>query len=791
MKKQDFNSQWVFKKVDLQDTQMVDIPHDAMILETRNSDAAGGSALAYFPGGMYSYEKTFDVPLDWKEQYVLFEFEGVYQNAKVYINDKLAGGSPYGYIPFKVCADSFLNYGEPNKIKVLADNSLQPSSRWYTGSGIYRPVWLYVGRKEHIEYEGVKISTLSYNPARIQVETVHTGEEVSVEILYDGQIVAKSFGDCVELVIPDAKLWSDETPELYQCRVMLTSENKIVDEVIEEFGIRKVEWSSKGLFVNGRETLLRGGCVHHDNGILGAKSYKESEDRRVRILKKAGYNAIRSSHNPASKAMLSACDKYGIYMIDETWDMWYFHKSKHDYANHFMDWYKEDIKALVNRDFNHPSVIMYSIGNEISEPKEEKGVKLTNEMVQYIHSLDNNRAVTCGINLMIINMASKGKGIYKEEGGLTKEDVPKKNKEKATSSTLFNMMATMVGTGMNKSANSKKVDLITAPCLAELDIAGYNYASGRYPLERKAHPERIIVGTETFPQDIVKNWAMVKKYPYLIGDFMWTSWDYIGEVGLGAWSFTEDARQFNKPYPWLLADAGAIDILGNIGAEAEYASVVWGIRKEPYIGVRPLNHANDTLNKAVWRGTNAMESWSWKNCEGNKTIVEVYADAARVKLFLNGKCVGQKSVKNYKALFKLRYTPGELMAIAYNSEGKETAQKQLASAIGNTEILVQPEKEIIKTGEILYINISLTGENGVVEHNVDQRLSVKVENGELLALGSANPRTVEQYSSNTFTTYYGKVQAVVRCKDTGTLKINVSGEKLQTVTANIKVEPII
>lgn len=393
------------------------------------------------------------------------------------------------------------------------DNSLQPSSRWYTGSGIYRPVWIYVGKREHIEHEGIKISTLSYNPARIQVETVHTGQDVVVEILDNGHIVSNGSGDRVELEIQDAKLWSDESPHLYQCRVRLTSDNILVDEAIEEFGIRKVEWSSKGLFVNGKETLLRGGCVHHDNGILGARSYKESEDRRVRILKKAGYNAIRSSHNPASKAMISACDKYGVYIIDETWDMWYFHKSKHDYATHFMDCYKEDINALVNRDFNHPSVIMYSIGNEISEPKDEKGVKLTREMVQYIHSLDSNRAVTCGVNLMIINMASKGKGIYKEEGGLAREDAPKKKKEKATSSTLFNMMASVVGTGMNKAANSKKVDLLTTPCLDELDIAGYNYASGRYPLESKAHPERVIFGSETFLQDIGKNWAMVKNIP--------------------------------------------------------------------------------------------------------------------------------------------------------------------------------------------------------------------------------------------------------------------------------------
>ena len=787
MKKQDFNHHWTYRKADTKETQIIDLPHDAMINETRNPDIEDGSASAYFPGGIYCYEKVFDVPLDWKNKVVFFEFEGVYQNSKVYINNKLAGSCIYGYIPFTISTEGFLKFEEENTIRVIADNSLQPNSRWYTGGGIYRPVWLFVGEQEHIVHEGVKISTLSYEPAKIRIETEHTGSNVQVEISYKGACVASGHGDSLELEIPEARLWSDETPELYQCRVTLLNESGITDEAIETFGIRKVEWSSKGLFVNGKETLLRGGCVHHDNGILGARSYKESEERRIRILKNAGYNAIRSSHNPASKAMLEACDKYGIYMMDETWDMWYFHKSKHDYATYFHDCYKSDIKAMVNRDFNHPSVIMYSIGNEISEPKENKGVQLTKEMVQYIHSLDQNRAVTCGVNLMIINMASKGKGIYKEEGGMSKEDTPKK-KSKPTSSTLFNMIATMVGTGMNKAANSKKVDLITSPCLSELDIAGYNYASGRYPLEAKAHPERIILGSETFPQDIAKNWAMVRKYPYLVGDFMWTSWDYIGEAGIGAWSYTDDARQFKKPYPWILADAGTIDILGNIGAEAEYAAVVWGIRKIPYIGVRPVNHAKDALNKAVWRGTNAMESWSWKNCEGNSTLVEVYADAAKVKLFLNEKCVGQKKLKAYKAIFKTKYTSGKLLAITYNSVGEEMGRNQLYSATGDTGILIQPEKDSIKTGEVLYVNIDITGTNQVVESNNDQMLKVKVENGELLAFGSANPRTKENYGSGSFTTYYGKALAVVRSNEPGLLKINVSGEKLPLTTVSVKVD---
>lgn len=262
-----------------------------------------------------------------------------------------------------------------------------------------------------------------------------------------------------------------------------------------------------------------------------------------------------------------------MYVMDETWDMWFHHKSRFDYASDWRENYQYDLKALVARDFNHPSVLMYSIGNEVSEPAEEEGLAVIREMVEYLHAEDLNRAVTGGFNLMIIASAKKGKGIYNEEGGR------KNDNDKAISgmnSTVFNMITNMVGTGMNRSANSKKADMATAPALELLDIAGYNYASGRYPLEAEAHPQRVIVGSETFPQDIAKNWKMVKAYPYLIGDFMWTAWDYLGEAGLGAWTYTPDGKGFNKPYPWLLADCGALDILGNPNGELYLAQAAWG-----------------------------------------------------------------------------------------------------------------------------------------------------------------------------------------------------------------------
>ena len=780
-----FNQNWKFQKQGREETQTVTLPHDAMIHERREPNGAGGSAHGFFPGGIYVYEKNFTAPAEWADKTVFIEFEGVYRNSVVSINGKSVGGRAYGYVPFRICADPLLNYGGENTITVTVDNSQLPNSRWYTGSGIYRPVNLIVGNKTHIEWQGVRVSTISYQPARIKVETESNGGEAVVEILDGDKVVASGRGASLELDIPDAKLWSDETPYLYTCYVTLAEHGQVVDEVTQRFGVRKVEWNSKGLFINGKETLLRGGCYHHDNGILGAATFDKSEERRVRIMKEAGFNALRSSHNPTSRAMLEACDKYGMYLMDETWDMWYSHKNKFDYASNFEKDWREDIRSMIERDFNHPSVILYSIGNEVSEPAQEKGVKLAKEMVEYIHSLDRNRAVTGGINLMIISRSAKGKGIYKEDGG--RDDGGKQNAMGGMNSTIFNMITSMVGPGMNKGANGKKADVVTSPVLDALDIAGYNYASGRYPLEGKAHPDRVIFGSETFPQDIYKNWQMVKKYPYLVGDFMWTAWDYLGETGIGAWSYTPDGKAFDKPYPWLLADVGALDLLGNPNGELFLAQAAWGLLKKPAIAVQPVNHHGIKPAKSVWRGTNALPSWSWQGCEGNKAIIEVYADAATVELLLNGKSLGKKKIKDCKAIFKTKYAPGTLTAVAYDAGGQELSRNELKSASGSIRLVAEPEETAVKAGNIVYIPISLVGQNGVLERNADCKLTAAVENGELLAFGSANPRTEERYDSGNFTTYYGCAMAIVRAGQAGTVTLSVKNEN-QTAMAAIEVK---
>ncbi len=757
MKKESFNKDWICNG------KPVTLPHDAQIIEKRGADVSDGGH-GYFPGGVYTYEKRFLAPEAWADKTVILEFEGVYKNATVSLNGKEIAFHAYGYTRFFVELEE-LNIGGENTLTVVADNSKLPNSRWYSGSGIYRPVWVYVCEKDGLRPESVKLSTVSIDPTVVKVEA-----SIPVKAEVEG---VSGEGTCFELTIPNARLWSAETPDLYTAKITSSE-----DETEVTFGIRQITWSNKGLFINGKETLLRGGCIHHDSGILGAATYAESEERRVRILKENGFNAIRSSHNPASSALLDACDRLGMYVMDETFDMWYNRKTPYDYGCDWTENWEADTAAMVERDFNHPSVILYSIGNEVAEPVDPKGVGAGKAQIDLCHRLDPSRPVTCGTNLMILSRAAKGQGIYQDgeqntgaEGKKQTED-PSKVKN---ASLMFNIMTSFIGSNMNKAGNSKKVDELSSPFLDALDIAGYNYGSGRYPLEGKAHPDRVVFGSETFPQDICKNWKMVKQYPYLIGDFMWTSWDYLGEAGIGAWSYT-GGMPFNRPYPWVLGGAGVIDILGNPDGSCKYASVVWGLEKNPVIAVRPVNHPGVRPSKSSWRGTNAILSWSWAGCEGNKAEVEIFSDADSVELLLNGRNCGKKKLKECKTMFKLKYAPGTLTAVAYDAAGKETGRSELSSAKCPYTLAIRPEKSVVKPGEIVFVPVNIEGANGIVEANADREISVTVEGGELLAFGSANPCTTEEYHVGRFTSYYGRALAVVRAGESGQLTVTVSAQ---------------
>lgn len=782
MIKINFNENWTFsRRNNVKDTVSVTLPHDAMLYEPRTKDNPSESAGAYFAGGEYEYRKYFDVPIDWKGKQILLQFEGIYQTAEVYVNNQMAAEIFNGYAITEIDISSYLDYEKENNIWVIVHNQNQPNSRWYSGAGIYRPVWLYVTETDGIAFHGIQIRTISHEPAQVQVMVTHSNGIPFVSLLDRKTVVASAQGEDVILEIPSAKLWSAEEPNLYQCKVELQKDGKTIDEQIVDFGVRTITWSPKGLFINGKETLLRGSCVHHDNGIVGACGYEEAEWRRVRIMKENGFNAIRSSHNPCSEAMLKACDALGMYMMDETWDMWYNHKSKYDYASFFQEHYQEDLRTFVKRDYNHPSVILYSIGNEVSEPASAKGQALEKEMVDLLHQLDASRPVTGGFNLMILNNAAKGQLMYNEDGGINHDTANTMEPETPPThipemnSTIFNMMTQQIGSNMNHSVDSEEADKAISPALDILDIAGYNYASGRYPLEGKKHPERIILGSETFPQEIYQNWEMVKNYPYLIGDFMWTAWDYLGEAGIGCWSCHEDAMGFHKPYPWLIGGAGVINILGDPDGEALYNKIVWELEKGPYIAVRPVNEPEEKLIKSAWRGTNAIPAWSWRGCEGNNAHVEVYGNGAEAEIFLNNISLGRKPLENFKCEFDLLYHPGTLKAILYAADKSIVGHSILTSAEGSISVRIHPETKPV-AGKLLYVNIDLCGENGIVECNMDQKLCVKVEGGELLGFGSANPHTEESFLDGRYTTFRGRAQAVVRVQETDKFHIYVKTE---------------
>ena len=832
MKKRHFNDNWFFGHAG-DAKSPVTLPHDAMLHDGRAADSPTGSAGAFFLAGKYEYEKTFAVPAQAEGKQLLLQFDGVMRNSEVFVNGKKAGGAAYGYIPFFVDLTPYLDYGADNTVLVRADNSLQPASRWYSGGGIYRPVWLWEGDENVILPLGLRVKTRSVKNPQVEVEVRAKGIAVNltarIELLdaagqtaaaaeipltadkaddgtgygsgasrnVEGSVAGETGSDVVGsaagstalkksgravIDLPGAKLWSEDTPNLYQCSVQLLADGVPADTAEVIFGIREIKANSKGLFINGKNTLLRGGSVHHDNGVIGAVSTPESEWRRIRILKENGFNAIRIAHNPASEDLINACDYYGVYVIDETWDMWYNHKNQHDYATEFKTHYRSDVEMLAARDYNHPSVIMYSIGNEVSEPAKPKGVELAKELVDLFHKLDDTRPVTGGINIMIISQSAKGSGIYKEDGG---RDDSAEQKTKGMNSTMFNFVTSMVGTSMNKMGNSKKADAASSPVLDALDVCGYNYGSGRYPKEGTAHPDRVIYGSEIFPQDVAKNWAVIKKYPYLVGDFLWTAWDYIGECGLGAWAYDADGKGFDKPYPWKLGDSGALDILGDPNAEMYWSQAAWGVIADPKITVQPANHPGTTPAKATWRGSNGLPGWSWRGCDGNKTVVEVFTTGNSVELFLNGKKIGKKKVKECRALFRVNYAPGTLKAVSYDSAGKVIGEDVLISAKDKLHVETRAVHEPVAIGtdlgmETVYVEIAVCDADGTLELARDIRLSVSVAGGELLGFGSANPRTEDDFLSGSYKTYYGRAQAVIRKPRGGEAIVEIKGESSES-----------
>lgn len=758
----------------------VTLPHDAMLAEPRTALSAGGTNTGWYEGHDYEYRRTLTVPENELADTHILEFEGVYHNAEVWLNGQKAAFRPYGYTNFYVDCAPYLHAGE-NELRVIARNADQPNSRWYSGAGIYRPVQLWTARGAHIALNGVKICTLSLDPAVVEVR-VKTTAPGTVRLMVDDlpAVQQESGGEAVfTLTLDNARLWTPETPNLYTCRV-----NFADDVVTETFGVRKVEWGTDGFLLNGKRHIIQGACIHHDNGLLGAVCDPDAVARKVRLLKENGYNAIRSAHNPCSKALLAECDRQGMLVMDEYIDHWYIHKTEHDYVDYFNDWWRQDLTDMVEKDYNHPCVVLYSTGNEVSETAQKRGIALTKEMTDFLHGLDDSRPVTCGVNIFFNFLSSIGFGVYSDEKAKkeaeraekAKQRGEKAAKKKAVGSQFFNNLAGLLGDEfMKRGATLHGCDVKTRDAFANMDIAGYNYGIYRYKHDLKKYPQRLILGSETFCNDAYKFRELAKQEPRLVGDFVWAGMDYLGEVMVGSWEYADYAETFDGGPGWVSAGSGRIDLTGKPLGEALYTRVALEADNGPYIAVCPVNHTGDRHSPSAWKMTNAMPSWSWTGCEGRKANVEVYARAARVELVLNGHTVGSKTLKNdCLARFSIPYESGTLEAVSYDAADHEIGRCKLQSAGGTTRLTLDAEEPTVKPGHLCYVRLRYTDENGITKPLARGNIQVQVRGGTLVGLGSACPFNKHSYLDNETDTYYGEALSIVRMGDGDAMTIAAS-----------------
>lgn len=775
-----FDLGWEWRNADGLAWQPVDLPHDAMLHEERSATTANGSHTGWFPGGRYAYRKTWRAPVD-PGRVSLF-FEGVYRKSRVLVNGVEAGGCLGGYTEFEVRIDHLIERGSNNLIEVHVDNSQAPNSRWYSGSGIYRHVWLLEQQAARIKPGGVHLVTRSLGAtadvaARVEVDGA-SSRDVQVRVLLQREgsraeaagAVADGVAE-IALTVPDPQSWSAESPALYDVLVELTAEGEVLDRQELRAGLRTIEVdAARGLRINGVPTLLRGACVHHDSGVLGGATFRAAEFRRARILREQGFNAIRSSHNPISRDLLDACDELGLYVMDESTDVWFRTKTAHDAALHFDETWEAELESMVRKDRCHPSVIMYSIGNEIAESGTAEGIEAARRMVAHVKSLDASVPVTCGVNLMLNMAAARGKNLFaghEKQNAKNQDAVAAKPKRKALTSTGYNLLVSKMGSLMAKAAALPAADKASRGVFDVLDVAGYNYAHARYRKDRKLHPGRVIVGTETMPFHIAGNWSMVEELPHVIGDFMWTGWDYLGEAGIGTWTYGDESASFAKPYPYLAAGPGAIDITGNPGAPMALARAVWGRTDEPAIVVRPLDRDLRRTNRAAWRATDAVASWAWPQGEGRRAEIEVYSNADEVELRLNGRSLGRRKAgpkRGFLARFTAPYEPGLLEAIA-RSGGREVGRSTLASATGPLRLRLIVDRSALSADgqDLAHLAVELVDSNGTVVMLSGAEIEVGVDGPATLAgLGSADPAPLGSYTDARDELFRGRALAVIR-----------------------------
>ena len=625
-KKQLFDFGWQFTHDGT--TQTVDLPHDWDIFEGPNAGkGATGTGGGWFEAGKGEYRKTFKTPDD---EIVKLHFEGVYQKAEVYVNGQKAGQHHYGYTPFTVDMTPYLYKDKrENEVIVKVDNSEQPNCRWYSGSGIYRHVWLETMPALHIAENGVFVTTpeVSADQARVQVDVTVQNESqadrnATVVVGSAQLMVAVKAGESKSVsttfFVKDPRLWSPETPTLYETKVELKEAGNIIDNATAKYGIRTFSFDAENGFVlNGKKVLINGACVHHDDGVLGARAFDDAEIRKVRQMKEAGFNLIRTSHNPTTRAFLDACDSLGMLVIDEAFDGWRTQKNPYDYSTVIDSCFRQDIHAMVLRDRNHPSIISWSIGNEVIERKDIRVVYTARQMKQAIHELDTTRPVTEALCAWDSDWE------------------------------------------------------IYDPHAEVLDVAGYNYMIFKHASDHERDPKRIIWQTESYPRDAFSNWAVTHDFPYVVGDIVWTGLDYLGESAIGRYYYEGERpgeHWFDDGFPeWHGAYCGDVDITGWRKPISHYREMLWHKDTPLYMAVKEPDGYHGEIKTTMWSVWPTWESWTWPGWEGKPVEVEVYTRQPEVKLYLDDQLIGTKQVSRdteFKAVFSVPYKAGTLRAEA-------------------------------------------------------------------------------------------------------------------------------
>ncbi|MFI9411332.1 glycoside hydrolase family 2 TIM barrel-domain containing protein [Nocardia gamkensis] len=774
---------WLFSRDDDATEIRVRLPHDAMIGAARSATAPGGAETGWFTGGTYTYRTTW-MPADAVgERRVVLRFEGVQGEAELFVNDRPTDQIRSGYIDSEHDLTEFVREGGEIAIRVEVDDRAHPRSRWYPGSGLIRPVRLILTPPVHLTTDGVRVCTRSFEAGTATVDimvdlhnpgaddlTVTAQLLDGVEVVAAGRVEARTAGT-IHLTVPGVRPWSAEDPYRYRSIVEVVRDGKTVDRRQELVGLRTAAVDPRnGLRINGAQVLLRGACVHHDHGILGAAGHRAAELRRVRLLKEAGFNALRSSHHPASRELLDACDEVGMYVLDELTDHWTVSKTRYDRVDRFPRTWREDVERMLAKNRNRPSVILTSLGNEIPEHGTEKGTALTSEIVRFVRERDPERPVTAAVNVFLSVMASMKTGPYRE-----REDrkVAGEDTGQAPGSTLANVLMNKLGVMFDLVARTPRAGRVTRDVFGQLDVAGYNYALGRYRRDTRRHPDRVILGTETLPGDVARAWRLVRTVPSVIGDFVWTGWDYLGESGVGVWVPGQRFATLAKPYPYLLAGPGMFDITGRPDTSLRLAQAAWDELIAPAVAVRPLDRAGRPVARVSWRSTDAVESWSWRGCAGRTAEIEVYSADEQVKLILNGHSLGRRRPKRFVARYRTPYEPGVLVAVGYRG-GRETGRSELRSSSGDLALQVVPEStRLVADGaDLAFVAVRVADADGVVEMLADTAVTLEVEGpAELVGFGSADPAPTGSYVDAIDRTYRVALAVLRSTGDEGSVRV--------------------